>query len=85
MENLTANLSLEYIEDPFEHSPRTITIYCDENIIVDKKDLSEKMDFCLTASTIKIVIESIKNKSSLYKFYFYLLVIFEGIFNSFGL
>ncbi|GMK47012.1 hypothetical protein PghCCS26_41410 [Paenibacillus glycanilyticus] len=48
MENLTANLSLEYIEDPFDDSPRTITIYCDENTIVDKKDLSEFLKVYLT-------------------------------------
>jgi hypothetical protein len=85
MEKLVANLSLEYIEDTFDNFPRVITIYSDENIIVDKKDISENMDFCLSATTIKIVIESMLNKGNKYRFISYLLVILDSIFNGFGL
>jgi hypothetical protein len=85
MEKLVANLSLEYIEDSFDNFPSVITIFSDDNIIVDKKDISKNMDFCLSATTIKIVIESMKNKGNKYRFIFYLLAILDIIFNGFGL
>ncbi|RAP78535.1 hypothetical protein [Paenibacillus montanisoli] len=57
----------------------------DDNIVVDKEDLSKKMDFCLSATRIKIVIESMKNKGNKYRFIFYLISILDSIFNGFGL
>ena len=81
MEKSVANLSLEYIEDPID--ARVITIFSDDNIIVDKKDISKNMDFCLSATTIKIVIESMKNKGIKYRFIFYLSAILDIIFNGY--
>ncbi|GLX70515.1 hypothetical protein [Paenibacillus glycanilyticus] len=62
MDKPVINLSLEYIDTPDDFH-RTITIFGDDQIIVDARDISEQMDFRLSATTIRIVLESMKNKN----------------------
>ncbi|WP_127534291.1 hypothetical protein [Paenibacillus kobensis] len=83
MEKGIANLSLEYVEESYDN-PKVITLYADGNLIVDKQDLRENMNYSISAATIKIVIESIKNKGIKHKLLFYLLSILD-IYNGFGL
>jgi hypothetical protein len=75
MLTLVANLSLNYIDDTIES--RVITIFSDDNIIVDKKVISINMEFCLSGTTIKIVIERMKNKGYKYRLIFYLTAILD--------